>query len=86
MLELNPNNKHGPGAPMNRNELRKADINLMVVFEALMQERNLTRAAEKLFVAQPTVSAALARLRAMFNDPLLVQWATAWSPRPGPKR
>ncbi|MBS5847490.1 MAG: LysR family transcriptional regulator, partial [Pseudomonas putida] len=34
---------------MNRNELRKADINLMVVFEALMQERTLTPAAEKLF-------------------------------------
>lgn len=80
MPELNPNNKHGPGAPMNRNELRKADINLMVVFEALMQERNLTRAAEKLFVAQPTVSAALARLRAMFNDPLLVRVGNRMEP------
>lgn len=67
MLVLNPNNMHGPGAPMNRNELRKADINLMVVFEALMQERNLTRAAEKLFVAQPTVSAALARLLSLIH-------------------
>ncbi|MFV3290051.1 LysR family transcriptional regulator [Pseudomonas sp. NY11955] len=65
---------------MNRNELRKADINLMVVFEALMQERNLTRAAEKLFVAQPTVSAALARLRAMFNDPLLVRVGNRMEP------
>ncbi len=65
---------------MNRNELRKADINLMVVFEALMQERNLTRAAEKLFVAQPTVSAALARLRAMFNDPLLIRVGNRMEP------
>jgi LysR family transcriptional activator of mexEF-oprN operon len=80
MLELNPHNTNGPGAPMNRNELRKADINLMVVFEALMQERNLTRAAEKLFVAQPTVSAALARLRAMFNDPLLVRVGNRMEP------
>ncbi|BDM22813.1 LysR substrate-binding domain-containing protein [Pseudomonas sp. NPDC089428] len=65
---------------MNRNELRKADINLMVVFEALMQERNLTRAAEKLFLAQPTVSAALARLRTMFNDPLLVRVGNRMEP------
>ncbi len=38
---------------MNRNELRKADINLMVVFETLMQERNVTRAAENCFSASP---------------------------------
>ncbi|WPO99804.1 LysR substrate-binding domain-containing protein [Pseudomonas sp. HR96] len=58
---------------MNRNELRKADINLMVVFETLMQERNVTRAAEKLFLGQPTISSALNRLRAMFNDPLFIR-------------
>lgn len=58
---------------MNRNELRKADINLMVVFETLMQERNVTRVAEKLFLGQPTVSAALNRLRNLFNDPLFVR-------------
>jgi LysR family transcriptional activator of mexEF-oprN operon len=58
---------------MNRNELRKADINLMVVFETLMQERNVTRAAEKLFLGQPTISSALNRLRAMFDDPLLIR-------------
>ncbi|CAG8863408.1 HTH-type transcriptional regulator LeuO [Pseudomonas fluorescens] len=65
---------------MNRNELRKADINLMVVFEALMQERNLTRAAEKLFITQSTVSAALARLRTMFNDPLLIRVGNRMEP------
>jgi LysR family transcriptional activator of mexEF-oprN operon len=58
---------------MNRNELRKADINLMVVFEALMLERNVTRVAEKLFLGQPTVSSALNRLRALFNDPLFIR-------------
>ncbi|WP_017903376.1 LysR family transcriptional regulator [Pseudomonas asplenii] len=58
---------------MNRNELRKADINLMVVFEALMLERNVTRVAEKLFLGQPTISSALNRLRAMFNDPLFIR-------------
>lgn len=58
---------------MNRNELRKADINLMVVFETLMLERNVTRAAEKLFLGQPTISSALNRLRAIFNDPLFIR-------------
>ncbi|BAP45900.1 LysR substrate-binding domain-containing protein [Pseudomonas sp. 21LCFQ02] len=58
---------------MNRNELRKADINLMVVFETLMQERNVTRAAEKLFLGQPTISAALNRLRNLLGDPLFVR-------------
>ena len=58
---------------MNRNELRKADINLMVVFEALMLERNVTRVAEKLFLGQPTISSALNRLRTLFNDPALQQ-------------
>ncbi|WP_449433059.1 LysR family transcriptional regulator [Pseudomonas putida] len=65
---------------MNRNQLRKADINLMVFFEVLMQERNLTRAAEKLFVTQSTVSAALARLRTMFNDPLLIRVGNRMEP------
>jgi LysR family transcriptional activator of mexEF-oprN operon len=58
---------------MNRNELRKADINLLVVFETLMQERNVTRAAEKLFLGQPAISASLNRLRRLFNDPLFVR-------------
>lgn len=58
---------------MNRNELRKADINLMVVFETLMLERSVTRVAEKLFLGQPTISSALNRLRTMFNDPLSIR-------------
>ncbi|WP_277963999.1 LysR family transcriptional regulator [Pseudomonas sp. RIT-To-2] len=58
---------------MNRNELRKSDINLMVIFEALMQEQNVTRVAEKLHLGQPTVSTALGRLRTQFNDPLFVR-------------
>lgn len=58
---------------MNRNELRKSDINLMVIFEALIQEQNVTRVAEKLHLGQPTVSTALARLRKEFGDPLFVR-------------
>ncbi|TDV50274.1 LysR family transcriptional regulator [Pseudomonas graminis] len=65
---------------MNRNELRKADINLMVVFETLMLERNVTRAAEKLFLGQPTISSALNRLRALFNDPLFIRVGNRMEP------
>lgn len=65
---------------MNRNELRRADINLMVIFETLMHERNVTRTAEKLFLGQPAVSAALNRLRKMFNDPLLIRVGSRMEP------
>jgi LysR family transcriptional activator of mexEF-oprN operon len=58
---------------MNRNDLRRLDMNLLVIFEALMFEKNLTRVAEKMFLGQPAVSAALARLRDLFDDPLLVR-------------
>lgn len=58
---------------MNRNDLRRADINLLVVFETMMHERNVTRVSEKLFLGQPTISSALARLRLMFDDPLFIR-------------
>lgn len=59
--------------PVNRNDLRRVDMNLLVIFEALMFEKNLTRVAEKLFMGQPAVSAALGRLRDLFDDPLLLR-------------
>lgn len=54
-------------------ELRGVDINLLVVLDAILTERNLTRAAETLGTTQPTVSGATAKLRAMLDDPLLVR-------------
>lgn len=45
-----------------------------------MLERNLTRVSEKLFVTQSTVSAALGRLRDLFDDPLLVRTGRAMEP------
>ena len=65
---------------MNRNDLRRVDLNLLVIFETLMFEKNLTRAAEKLFLGQPAVSAALARLRDLFDDPLLVRNGRTFEP------
>ncbi len=59
---------------MNRNDLRRVDMNLLVLFEALMIERNLTRVGEKLFITQSTVSAALARLRTVRRPVADPQW------------
>ncbi|HTR00380.1 MAG TPA: LysR family transcriptional regulator, partial [Candidatus Acidoferrum sp.] len=50
----------------------RLDLNLLVVLNALLRERSVTRAAETLNLSQPAMSAALTRLRTFFNDPLLV--------------
>ncbi|MFT4212890.1 MAG: LysR family transcriptional regulator [Microbacterium sp.] len=49
------------------------DLNLMLALDALLREENVTRAAERLNLAQPTVSRSLARLRAHFDDELLIR-------------
>lgn len=51
----------------------KLDLNLLVPLNALLLERNVTKAAERLGVGQPAMSSVLARLRRYFNDPLLVR-------------
>lgn len=53
--------------------LRNLDLNLLKAFDALIDERNVTRAAERLAVTQPAVSAMLARLRDAFADPLFLR-------------
>ncbi|NRB40654.1 MAG: LysR family transcriptional regulator [Pseudomonadales bacterium] len=53
--------------------LRKIDLNLLVVFNVLMQERSITRSADKLSMSQPAVSHALSRLRLQLQDPLLTR-------------
>ena len=50
---------------------RRLDLNLLVAFDALIAERNVTRAAARLYVGQPAMSHALARLRELFADELL---------------
>lgn len=49
------------------------DLNLLLALEALLHEKSVTRAAEKLFISQPAMSAALAKLREFFGDELLVR-------------
>jgi DNA-binding transcriptional LysR family regulator len=57
---------------MNYFDLRRIDLNLLVTFDALMTERSVTRAAERLGLGQPAVSHALGRLRELLGDPLFV--------------
>lgn len=52
--------------------LDRFDLNLLVVLDTLLQERNVTRASERLFIGQSATSAALKRLRDHFDDDLLV--------------
>jgi DNA-binding transcriptional LysR family regulator len=53
--------------------LRAVDLNLLVVFDALMTEKNLTRVGARHGLSQPAVSKALNRLRHLFEDPLFVR-------------
>jgi DNA-binding transcriptional LysR family regulator len=62
--------------------LRTVDLNLLVVFDALMAERNVTRAAERNGLSQPAVSKALNRLRFMFADQLFVRRDRSMEPTP----
>lgn len=50
----------------------RIDLNLLVALDALLAERNVTRAARRLGLSQPALSARLARLRQVFGDPLLL--------------
>lgn len=54
-------------------QFRGLDLNLLVVLDALLTEQNTTRAGEIVFLGQSATSAALARLREFFGDPLLVR-------------
>lgn len=49
------------------------DLNLLAVLDALLGERNVTRAARRIHLSQPATSNALSRLRHLFDDPLLVR-------------
>ena len=58
---------------MNEIDHRRADLNLLVVFQKLLVERHVGRAAKRLGLTQSAASHALGRLRIMFGDPLFVR-------------
>lgn len=65
---------------MHRPNLRGIDLNLLVILRVLLEERNTTRAAERLAMSQPAVSRALSRLRSMYHDPLLIRTPQGMEP------
>ncbi len=67
---------------MDERRLTGIDLNLLVALDVLLAERSVTRAAERLSLSQPAVSGTLARLRTLFDDPLLVRTGRAMRPTP----
>jgi len=61
---------------------RTLDLNLLRVFDVVMAERNLTRAAERLSITQPAVSNALKRLKESVGEDLLTRASTGVKPTP----
>lgn len=60
--------------------LRTVDLNLLTVFDAVYEARNMSRAAERLGMSQPAISLALGRLRNLLGDPLFVRGGGAMQP------
>jgi len=63
-------------------DFRKIDLNLLVVFHALMHEQSVSRAAGRLYLGASAVSMALRRLRDLFNDPLFIRSGARMGPTP----
>ncbi len=62
--------------------IRNIDLNLLVAFDALMRERNVTRAGARIGLSQPSMSHALTRLRDLWADPLFIRTRTGMEPTP----
>lgn len=67
-------------------ELRNIDLNLLVVFQHLLEERNISAVARRLDVSQPAVSNALRRLRTVLGDELFVRTGQGMQPTPQAER
>lgn len=58
------------------------DLNLLVVFDAIARDRNITAAGRRVGLSQPAMSSALSRLRRTFDDPLFVRTGGSMQPTP----
>ena len=67
---------------MDARELLKFDLNLLISLQVMLEERNVSRAAERLFITQPAMSKTLSRLRAVFDDPLFTRSSHGMQPTP----
>lgn len=59
-------------------KMSRLDLNLLTALEALLSERSVTRAAQRLHLSQPALSVSLSRLRKHFDDPLLLRQGNAY--------
>ncbi len=64
------------------NNIASVDLNLLVAFDAIFKERNITLAAQRIGLSQPAMSSALGRLRRTFNDALFVRTGRGMQPTP----
>lgn len=67
---------------MDTRELAKIDLNLLISLQVLLEERNVSRAAERLYITQPAMSKTLSRLRSLFDDPLFTRSSHGMQPTP----
>jgi LysR family transcriptional regulator, mexEF-oprN operon transcriptional activator len=74
LIEMNKN--------FNEIDFRGFDLNVLLAFTALMRERSVTKAAQRLLLGPSAISMALKRLRKVFNDPLLVRTRAGMEPTP----
>src|SRR3984885_4299887 len=63
-------------------KLGAIDLNLLVVFDAIMRDRSVTRAGQRLGLSQPAMSHALTRLRHMLKDDLFIRSPKGMLPTP----
>ena len=62
--------------------ISRINLNLLVAFDALLSEQHVTRAGEKIHITQSAMSSALAQLRELFDDPLLIREGKSMQPTP----
>jgi DNA-binding transcriptional LysR family regulator len=67
---------------MDKVDLAKIDLNLLIALHILVQEKNVSRAAKRLHITQPAMSKTLSRLRDVFNDPLFTRSSHGMQPTP----
>jgi DNA-binding transcriptional LysR family regulator len=67
---------------METRDLARIDLNLLIALQVMLEERNVSRAAERLFITQPAMSKTLSRLREVFDDPLFTRSSHGMRPTP----
>src|SRR5258705_13873175 len=77
---------HSRHMEMRRVNWRAFDLNLLVVFDGLVQERSVTRAGRRLGMSQPALSHALNRLRYLLKDQLFIHTPAGMVPTPRAER